>query len=41
MKEKHEKFYTMFDKRVKNLILCSNLNCHGRVGLHRDLIYRI
>ena len=26
MKDKYKKFYIMFDKRFKNLILCSNLN---------------
>ena len=26
MKERNKKFYMMFDKRFKNLILCSNLN---------------
>ena len=26
MKDKYKKFYMMFDKRFKNLILCSNLN---------------
>lgn len=31
MKDKYKKFYMMFDKRFKNLILCSNLNCDGRV----------
>ena len=29
MKDKYKKFYMMFDKRFKNLILCSNLNCDG------------
>jgi hypothetical protein len=27
MKDKYKKFYMMFDKKFKNLILCSNLNC--------------
>ena len=31
MKEKYKKFYMMFDKRFKNLILCSNLNCDGGI----------
>ena len=31
MKDKYKKFYMMFDKRFKNLILCSNLNCDGGV----------
>ena len=31
MDKKYKKFYMMFDKRFKNLILCSNLNCDGRV----------
>jgi len=26
MKDKYKKFYMMFDKRFKSLILCSNLN---------------
>ena len=33
MKKKYKKFHMMFDKRFKNLILCSNLNCDGRVDL--------
>ena len=32
MKDKYKKFYMMFDKRFKNLILCSNLNCDRGVG---------
>jgi len=32
MKEKYKKFYMMFDKRFKNLILCSNLNCDGGIA---------
>ena len=31
MKDKYKKFYMMFDKRFKNLILCSNLNSDGGV----------
>jgi len=37
MKDKYKKFYMMFDKRFKNLILCSNLNCDGRVISNSDL----
>tara|TARA_B100000676_G_scaffold306422_1_gene362627 strand:+ start:283 stop:411 length:129 start_codon:yes stop_codon:yes gene_type:complete len=37
MKERYKKLYMMFDKRVKNLILCSNLNCNGGVILNSDL----
>ena len=37
MKDKYKKFYMMFDKRFKNLILCSNLNCDGGVDLNGDL----
>ena len=33
MKEKYKNFYMMFDKRFKNLILCSNLNCDSGVSL--------
>ena len=33
MKEKYKNFYMMFDKRFKNLILCSNLNCDCGVDL--------
>lgn len=33
MEEKYKKFYIMFDKRVKNLILCSNILCNGGVSL--------
>ena len=28
MKEKYKKFYMMFDKRFKDLILCSNTLCN-------------
>ena len=31
MKDKYKKFYMMFDKRFKNLILCSNLNSDRRM----------
>ena len=31
MKDKYKKFYMMFDKRFKNLILYSNLNSDGGV----------
>ena len=37
MKDKYKKFYMMFDKRFKNLILCSNLNSDGRVEGNGDL----
>ena len=37
MDKKYKKFYMMFDKRFKNLILCSNLNCDGGVGGNSDL----
>ena len=37
MKDKYKKFYMMFDKRFKNLILCSNLNSDGGVSLNSDL----
>ena len=37
MIDKYKKFYMMFDKRFKNLILCSNLNCDGGVVLNREL----
>ena len=33
MDKKYKKFYMMFDKRFKNLILCSNLNCDGGIDL--------
>ena len=36
MDKKYKKFYMMFDKRFKNLILCSNLNCDGRVEQNRE-----
>ena len=41
MKGKYKKFYMMFDKRFKNLILCSNLNSDGGVDLNSDLINKI
>ena len=31
MKERYKKFYMMFDKRFKNLILCSNTLCDGGI----------
>ena len=31
MEEKYRKFYMMFDKRFKNLILCSNTLCDSGV----------
>ena len=31
IKLKYKNFYMMFDKRFKNLILCSNLNSDGGV----------
>ena len=34
LKEKHKKFYMMFDKRFKNLILFSNLN--SDCGIKKD-----
>ena len=37
MKEKYKKFHMMFDKKFKNLILCSNLNCDGGVEQNREL----
>ena len=37
MKEKYKKFHMMFDKRFKNLIPCSNLNCDGGVEQNREL----
>ena len=36
MKDKYKKFYMMFDKRFKNLILCSNLNCDSRISASSD-----
>ena len=33
MKDKYKNFYMMFDKRFKNLILCSNLNSDGGVEI--------
>ena len=33
MEEKYKKFYMMFDKRFKNLILCSNSVGNGGVIL--------
>jgi len=38
MKDKYKKFYMMFDKRFKNLILCSNLNCDGGVEFNQSFI---
>jgi len=40
MKDKYKKFYMMFDKRFKNLILCSNLNCDGGMSLSAELTIR-
>ena len=40
MEEKYKKFYIMFDKRVKNLILCSNILCNCRVDLNSALTGR-
>ena len=37
MKDKYKKFYMMFDKRFKNLILCSNLNSDCGVEENSDL----
>jgi hypothetical protein len=37
MKDKYKKFYMMFDKRFKNLILCSNLNSDGGISSNREL----
>jgi RimJ/RimL family protein N-acetyltransferase len=37
MKDKYKKFYMMFDKRFKNLILCSNLNSDCRVVSNGEL----
>ena len=37
MKDKYKKFYMMFDKRFKNLILCSNLNCDGGIVHNSEL----
>jgi hypothetical protein len=36
MKDKYKKFYMMFDKRFKNLILCSNLN--SDCGVDEDFL---
>ena len=37
MEENHKKFSIMFDKRFKNLILCSNLlDSNGRVEGNRE-----
>ena len=33
MKDKYKKFYLMFDKRYKNLILCSNTLSNGGVEI--------
>ena len=40
MKDKYKKFYMMFDKRFKNLILCSNLNCDGGISERSDFASR-
>ena len=37
MKDKYKKFYMIFDKRFKNLILCSNLNSDCGVEKNREL----
>ena len=37
MKDKYKKFYIMFDKSFKNLILFSNLNSDCGVSCHSDL----
>jgi hypothetical protein len=37
MKDKYKKFYMMFDKRFKNLILCSNPNSDGGIILSAEL----
>jgi len=36
MDKKYKKFYMMFDKRYKNLILCSNTLCNG--GIKKDFL---
>ena len=36
MREKYKKFYMMFDKRFKNLILCSKTLNDGGVDLNSD-----
>ena len=36
MEEKYKKFYKMFDKRIKNVILCSNLNSDGGMSSNED-----
>lgn len=41
MKDKYKKFYMMFDKRFKNLILCSNLNCDCGVVYNSKLKERL
>ena len=40
MDKKYKKFYMMFDKRFKNLILCSNLNCDGGISKSSDFASR-
>ena len=40
MRKKYKKFYMMFDKRFKNLILCSNLNCDGGVDKGANFFYK-
>ena len=40
MDKKYKKFYMMFDKRFKNLILCSNLNCDGGVDSQVKFLYK-
>jgi len=37
MKDKYKKFYMMFDKWLKNLILCSNLNCDRGIEHNSEL----
>ena len=39
VQEKHKKFYMLFDKRFKNLILCSNLNSDSGVDLTHPLFF--
>tara|TARA_B100001287_G_scaffold57685_1_gene46033 strand:- start:334 stop:474 length:141 start_codon:yes stop_codon:yes gene_type:complete len=38
MEEKYKKFYIAFDKRFKNLILCSNTLSDGGVVWNRELM---
>ena len=40
MEEKYIKFYKMFDRRFKNVILCSNTLCDGRVDPHLEFLFR-